>query len=80
VRPTPLPVPVAPTARHPRLTTVHPHRSTRATDRAAQADPVVQVAPDPAARAVMDPVAQAGPAARVDPATTVPADRVVPVG
>jgi hypothetical protein len=79
VRPTPLLVPVAPTARHPRLATAHPHRSTRATDRAAQADRVVQVAPDPAGRAVMDPAAP-GPAARVDPATTVPADRVVPVG
>jgi hypothetical protein len=77
VRPTPLPGPVAPTARRPRLATVHPHRSTRATDRAAQADPVVQGAPDPAGRAVMDPAAQ-GPAARVDPATMDLADRVVP--
>ena len=72
MRPAPLP------DRRLALATAHPHRSTRATDRAAQADPVVQVAPDPAARAVMGLGAQ-GPVARVVPATTVPADRVVPV-
>jgi hypothetical protein len=69
---------VAPTARPPRLATAHPHRSTPATDRAAQADPVVQVAPDPAGRAVTDPAAQ-GPADRAAPVTTVPVARVVPV-
>jgi hypothetical protein len=74
VRPTPLSVPVAPTAHRPRLATAHPHRSTRATAQADLVDPVVQVAPGPAGRAVMDPVAQAG---QLGPATTVPADRVV---
>jgi hypothetical protein len=75
VRPTPLPVPVAPTARRPRLATAHPHRSTRATAQADLVVQAVQVAPGPAGRAVMDPVAQAG---QLGPATTAPADRVVP--
>jgi hypothetical protein len=78
VQPVPLPdrhpVPVAPTARRPRLTMPDLHPRTRVAEATDRADPVVQAAlVAPADPATTDPVDLVDPA---DQAATVPADQV----